>query len=354
MKIAQVTPVYPPYRGGMGQVAYNYAEMAKKLGAEIEVFSVDSYKPWLRKGLGGLMPLLIFKLKNFNIIHLHYPFFGADIFAVLAAKFFRIKIITTFHMVVDQKGIIGSIIRLYRRVFEQWILRNSSTVLVSSLDYAKSLSLQGENIMEVPFRVSVEKFSPASSSVSRGELGISELATVFIFVGGLDDAHYFKGLSFLLQAFARVNGNIHLIVVGSGNNEQSFMKQAQKLRVDDKIYFAGNVSETVDYYRLSDVHVFPSVARNEAFGLVTIEAGACGLPSIVSNLPGVRSVIIPDKTGWLASPGIVESLKEKMQFAVDNPEIVKSFGKAARERVLHNYNDQNFAQELQDIYGLVK
>lgn len=352
IKIAQISPVYPPYRGGMGNVAKEYTEGARNLGAEVDIITPDNYKPFLRWGHGAFLPLLIWHLRKYDIIHLHYPFFGASIATALSSRIFRKKLIITYHMVVDHKGLLGFLIKIYRQLFEKFILNSADKVLISSFDYAESIGISHRNLLEAPFRIDTAHFHPGD--INRTKLNLPEDAFIFIFVGGMDEAHYFKGVPILLQAFARLNGDIHLALIGSGNLQPEFINLAKRLRIDDKVNFLGGVDDTAPYFRASNAHVFPSTARNEAFGIVTLEASSSGIPSIVSNLPGVRSVIAPNETGWLVAPTVVEDLREKMQYAIDNPDLVKEFGFRARQRAEEFYDKAKFSQELQELYGLVK
>ena len=75
MRIAQVTPVYPPYRGGMARVAFEYTERLRARGHEVEVCS-----PSVRAGNAGLLLSRPSTLAGFDIVHLHYPFiFGSEL-----------------------------------------------------------------------------------------------------------------------------------------------------------------------------------------------------------------------------------------------------------------------------------
>ncbi len=92
MRIAQVTPVYPPYRGGMGRVAFEYTERLRSRGHDVHVFTprhgepdditqrdadyVHRIQARLSVGNAGLLPSLPTDLVGFDIVHLHYPFYG--------------------------------------------------------------------------------------------------------------------------------------------------------------------------------------------------------------------------------------------------------------------------------------
>ena len=91
MKVAEIICAFPPYKGGMGKVALENFKILKEGGYETTVFtpsysikrgfsgggsSIKRLFPLLRYGNAAVLPQLFFKLKNFDIVHLHYPFFG--------------------------------------------------------------------------------------------------------------------------------------------------------------------------------------------------------------------------------------------------------------------------------------
>lgn len=88
------------------------------------------------------------------------------------------------------------------------------------------------------------------------------------------------------------------------------------------------------------MHVLPSVSGAEAYGLVTCEAGASGIPSIVSALPGVRSLVQPEKTGLHVEPGNVTELTAALTRLAENKEERKAFGEQAYRNITKNYTLQ--------------
>ncbi|MBU0647092.1 glycosyltransferase, partial [Patescibacteria group bacterium] len=108
MKIAQIICTFPPYKGGMGNVAYNFSKGLADLGNDVSVltpdyseknnkFSNDSklnfkvlrLKPLFKYGNAAFIPQLFWKLDDYDIVHLHYPFFGATKIIILLKLFFR-------------------------------------------------------------------------------------------------------------------------------------------------------------------------------------------------------------------------------------------------------------------------
>ena len=121
MRIASITCVFPPYKGGIGNAALANAEELKKRNAEIVVFTpraflrdkkiptlirVKKLFPIFKYGNAAILIQLAWQLKSFDIIHLHYPFFGSAEIIWLLKKFnkTKAKLIITYHMDVIGSG----------------------------------------------------------------------------------------------------------------------------------------------------------------------------------------------------------------------------------------------------------
>jgi len=346
MVIAQVTPIYPPKRGGIGTVAERYTHQLSDLGHVAEVFEQSSMRALFRYGHAAILPQLMWRLRGFDVIHLHYPFYGGAIFAVLASIIWRVPLIVTYHMKTKASGWLGVVFRLQRSLVEPFILKRAEAVLVSSKDYAESVGLVHSNLVEMPFGIDTEEFAP------QGEPDQRSIKTI-LFVGGLDDAHYFKGVDVLLEACSRLDeSSWHLEIVGDGNRKPAYQKLASTLGIEDRVTFRGKLSEGElrAAYRNADLHVLPAIDRSEAFGLVTLEAAASGTPSIVSDLPGVRTLVDHGQTGLIVEPKNVSSLFEALQEIIADDQKCVQYGQAARERVLETYDERTLAKKLIEIY----
>lgn len=363
-RVAIVTPVFPPYRGGIGTVAAEDAAMMRDRGFFVEVFTpkyakqtvlqegVTRFQPFYAWGNAAVLFDLLKALRGFDVVHLHYPFFGSDILAAFAAKMCRIPLIITCHMRPKATGILGFTFRAYRFVLERFIFGTAQTVLVSSLDYAKANGIHHERLIAYPFGVDVQRFSTGDSVAAREKLGLKLGVPTVVFVGGLDAAHYFKGVNVLLEACARLKTPWQLLIVGDGNCRVIFEERARVLGILDRVRFAGSVpfEDLPEVYRAADVHVLPSIDRSEAFGVVTVEAMATGIPSVVSDLPGVRSVIVAEETGLLAEPGSIESLSSALERLLGDAATRERFGKAARRRAVEEFSKDKVGGRLASIY----
>ncbi|HHI02559.1 MAG TPA: glycosyltransferase family 1 protein [candidate division Zixibacteria bacterium] len=126
----------------------------------------------------------------------------------------------------------------------------------------------------------------------------------------------YKSIDHLILAFERVRENIpevRLYIVGSGDYLESLKKLAGKLKLDDKVYFAGYVSvaKKIEFLRKSHVAVYPSL--KEGWGLTNIEANACGTSVIAADSPGLRDSVSDGETGFLYQYGNIDQLAEKLE-----------------------------------------
>jgi glycosyltransferase involved in cell wall biosynthesis len=364
MKVAMVTPVYPPYKGGIGAVAAQYTADLKTLGVQVTVMvphypgrpldtkSVTALRPWFSIGNAAVVPQLLFRLREFDFAHLHYTFYGADIFVWLWSVIWRKPYVLTYHMRPQTQDWRNLIFKLHRYWLEPMIVRRARVVLVSSLDYARSINLQHSQLLELPFGVDHARFKPGQDQHMRQRYDIQPAACVFIFVGKLDAAHVFKGVDVLLQAVSQLTGDWRLLVVGDGDRRGVYEHVAKTLGIIDRVLFVGEVTDDdlPKMYQAADVHVLPSTSQSEAFGLVTLEAAASGLPSIVANLPGVRTLVTPGKTGDLVEPGNYQALATVMQTYVNDLKRAREYGLCARRRIEAHYTHAVLAERLLEVY----
>jgi glycosyltransferase involved in cell wall biosynthesis len=385
MRIAIVSPVFPPYKGGIGNAAYAEALELANYGHDVAVFvprpdKMTSFStafsgkfrlyqltPVLRRGNAAFLPQLWRRLRDFDAVHLHYPFFGgAEVVYKLKIKSeklkVKLKLVATYHHDVVGRGFLGRFFKWHTKHLMPKILGAADKIIVSSFDYAKNSNIKDifekypEKFVEVPFGVDTKKFEPAPKNAPLlAKYNLKPDEKIILFVGGLDRAHYFKGLEFLIKSIPTLNlkggANFKLMVVGDGDLKSYYEKMAADFKINDQIIFVGGVEsdDLPKYYNLSDVVVLPSIDQSEAFGIVLIEAMACARPVIASNLPGVRSVIDFGINGFLVEPKSVRHLAEKINDVLYNPDICRQFGQNGRIKVLEKYSIEKMGEKLEKI-----
>lgn len=367
LRIAIVSPVFPPYRGGIGTVAAHDAGELRSAGHAVEVFTpaykaqsakeanVTRLQPFYAWGNAAVLLGLVSKLRGFDVVHLHYPFFGSDILVAFACKFWNIPLVVTYHMKPKAKGILGATFVTYRTVLQPIIFRVARAILVSSDEYANEQHVTHRRRIVHPFSVDTERFVPGDRIAAQEHFSIRNDLPVIVFVGGLDAAHYFKGLDVLLRAFAAMRTKARVLIVGDGNRRGYFEALARELDIVDRVHFVRSVpfEDLPIAYRAADVHVLPSIDRSEAFGIVTQEAMATGIPSIVSNLPGVRTLVRPDVTGAWVAPNDVEALTVSLDRFCSDAALRDRCGKAARERAVQEFSREHLTNALIGVYKTI-
>jgi glycosyltransferase involved in cell wall biosynthesis len=378
MRIAQITATFPPYHGGTGLVCYHNAIELARRGHEVHVFTARTrqasqdeiiqgvrlhrLQPLLHTGNAPLMPQLVSRLRGFDILHLHYPFYGGELSA-LAARLWRTLLVITYHQDVHLQGVTGVIERLLRPTTSRATLRSAERVLFTTLDYSqasyarKLLKGREAHIGELSNGVDTSFFTPgAAPPVLHQKYALEAGERVVLLVAALDSAHYFKGVEVLLEALTRLPANVKAVIVGDGDLRTAYEQKADRLGLADRVRFAGRVPETdlPDMYRLADVTVLPSLTMGEAFGLVLIESMACGTPAIASSLPGVRTVVSEGVDGYLTKPGDGCDLADKLQQVFALPIAQRlAMGAAGRRKVTQKYTWKLAGERLEAIYQQV-
>jgi glycosyltransferase involved in cell wall biosynthesis len=367
MKIAQVVCVYPPYAGGIGTSALQFA---KTLATDHEVTTftpvinsapatekdenVVRLKPFLQRGHGALLLQLFCRLNKYDAIYLHYPFFGTAEIVWLYKIFHRkTKLIIHYHMDVHGLGLFTKILSWPSKLIRNCLFNQAEKITCGSLDYiahsqiAKYYNRHQNKFIEIPFGVDAERFKPADN---KAETEIKKI----LFVGGLDQAHYFKGVNYLIDAVAKLSfSNWQLTITGDGNLKKQYEEQAKNLGLTAKVNFLGNklnAEELARTYRAADLFVLPSINSNEAFGIVLLEAMASGVPVIASNLPGVRAVFHNEVEGLTIEPMNSNDLKEKMEKILTNNSLQKQMAQAARKLVEEKYSLEKVAGRLLAVF----
>ncbi len=355
MRILHLVCVSPPDVGGMGAVAAHEVALLRECGVDAGVASLTTHA-LVRVGNVGLIRSLDRLVRAADIVHLHYPFYGvAGRVAALQRKGHIKKLVMTLHMDAMAPGWKGRMSDLHRKWWQPAILNTADALLVSSKDYAEHSSYKtfASRVIEIPFGVDETVFAPGLATSDR--FGIPNGASVVLFVGGMDTAHAFKGVDVLLRSLARLPATVWGVFVGDGNLRSQYETLAAELGLQRRVRFLGRVSEVdlPDVFRLARVVACPSTSGAEAFGLVAVEAMACGIPVVASALPGVRTVVDNEVTGYLIPPKDVFALTARLQCLLEHPELRSRLGQAGRERVLARYTWSRHMDSLMSLYERV-
>ena len=241
--------------------------------------------------------------------------------------------------------------RLLYRPFLRAVLRRAARIIVSSPELVRhAVELQDfrDKCVVVPFGVDTQRLVATDEVRARAdELRARHQTPILLFVGRLVP---YKGVDVLLRALHGIDATT--LLVGAGPLRARLETQARELGLSG-VRFLGAVSdaELTALYHAADLFVLPSVTRAEAFGVVQLEAMACGVPVVSTNLPsGVPWVNQHDKTGLVVPPGDADGLRQALLALLTDRRRREALGCYARERVGREFTLTRMAQLTSGLY----
>jgi glycosyltransferase involved in cell wall biosynthesis len=359
LRVLQVGKFYPPHRGGMESHLHALCgELRESVDVEVLVAcegrrtAVEVLDSVQVTRVGTLFdfaaapvcPGLVRRIRESraDIVHLHWPHPTA-LLAYLASGHAG-RLVLTYHSdVVRQKVLGGLFWPVLRRVLER-----ADAVIAASPGYVESspvLRRFGAKCRVIPFGVPLAQFDRADAAEVarlRAQFG----PRVVLGVGRLI---YYKGFEHLVRAMKEVDGR--LLIVGEGPLRGALEREAERAGVAGRVTFLGHVREVAPLYHAADVFALPSVARSEAFGIVQLEAMACGKPVVNTSLDtGVTFVSIGGVTGLTVPPADSAALATALNTLLDDPALAARYGRAARSRVEREFDLEEMGRRTLRLY----
>jgi glycosyltransferase involved in cell wall biosynthesis len=224
-------------------------------------------------------------------------------------------------------------------------------------DTCRTCLLKPSRVHVVPNGIDAQVFSPRPLAEARAQLGLDlDHVTLFACVGRLTEE---KGFHHALRALALLGGgpsNARLVIVGDGEERESLEKAACELGVDGRVTFTGAQphEKVALYLAAADAFLFPT-ERDEAAPLVLPQAMACARPVVASRTGGITEVIGESgEYGMLIPPGNVPALTQAMRRLLDDDQLRRRLGEAARERVLEEYTIERMTERTLAVYEVAR
>jgi rhamnosyl/mannosyltransferase len=240
--------------------------------------------------------------------------------------------------------------RLFYRPFLTFALRSATRIVVSSprlAETAPALREWQSKCVVIPF--GIEKPFETAAICARAEEIRREIGRPFVlFVGRLVP---YKGVGILLDALR--NSSAAAVLVGDGPLRPDLEQHTRALGLDDRVRFAGEVTgdELASLYRACDAFVLPSVTRQEAFGVVQLEAMSRAKPVISTEVgTGVAWVNVHEETGLVVPPGDAIALGGAIDRLLANPLERQKMGGAAAERARTVFGVDRMINSILTLY----
>ena len=302
---------------------------------------------------------------QYDLLHFHLLWWGG----LLAARWSkRHHIPTLYQSVLLGSDTPGPIRNQKFGKLKAKLLRNFSAIIpiseALSEDYYAN-DYPKEQVITLMNSVDSDLFHPVNSLeekfILRQKHGLPLDATILLFTGSIIPR---KGLDILIDAFIEAHQKhpeLFLILIGPKNKgenpsiDMDFIRELEtkisETSVQDKVFFTGLVndrSKLSDYYRASDIFIFPS--RREGLGNVVLEAMASGLPVVVSDLPVLQSVISHQENGIMVPIGDVAGFSKAIITLKENPAASAKLGQNARAYVCQHHSFAQWQSDLTKIY----
>ncbi|WP_028637482.1 glycosyltransferase family 4 protein [Nocardioides sp. URHA0032] len=333
MRVAIVTPRFPPDPGGVEQYAAWVARTVRDAGHDVLVVTTGRGRRLVRTSYDGIPvvrlgtwltlsntpvnPLWAWQLRRLlrgaDVVNAHAPVPGlADLTALVATQ----PVVLTYHSgSLAKGGVVDPLLRAYERhALPRVFRRCAALVAVSPVSLAHATG----RATLIPPGVDGAVF--ASTGEPRGR--------TVLYAGRVERTSRWKGLQVLVDALPRLRAlvpDVRLEVVGDGDDVETLQKRAAELGVADLVAWHGRVAhhELPAYYRRAGVTVLPSLTESESFGMTLAEALACGCPVVGSDVGGIPFVVRDGVDGRLVPPGDPAALADALAGALTSPMAVE-------------------------------
>jgi len=321
----------------------------------LQKFPLPSYEKYTLK-----IPSLLTSLKKIyhcepDLVYVSTPgpigFLG-----LIVSRIFNVKSVGIYHtdFALQSKEIIGdeSVVEMLES-YTKWFYSAMDEILVPTREYIHLLANRGFELSKMKvFRrgVDSELFAPRLKGREYLEKTFEIKKGIHLLYAGRISQD--KNLDFLLEVYKRIvrkNPCVNLIFAGDGPYLATLKERANGL---ERVIFTGALKHELmpDIYSGADIFVFPS--STDTFGMAVIEAQACGLPAIVSNLGGPQEIIKNGITGYVVSTNRIidwqDEIEQLIELKIKNPKRFLAMKEAARNNALH---DSSWDAVLREIAG---
>lgn len=360
LRVLQLGKYYPPHPGGMeSHLESLCSELKDSLDLEIVVAASNGFKT-NEEALEGMTLTRAGKLFNLrsapfcpgmvrkiraskaDLVHVHLPNPGA-ILAYLASGH-RGRLVITYHSDIVRQRVLS---KFFDPIL-QHALNRADAIVVSSSNYIDSsyvLPQYRGKCRVIPFGVSMDHFQQIDTDA------VARLRQLYgpRIVLGVGRLVYYKGFEHLIEAMRFVEGR--LVIVGRGPLHAALMQKAESCGLSERVTILTDVADVRPYYQAADVFALSSIARSEAFGIVQLEAMACGKPVVNTDLDsGVTSVSLDGVTGVTVPPANPEALGQAFSSLLDDPLRAAIYGRAGQLRVKNHFSLQAMARQTLKLY----
>lgn len=367
MKVLQISNYYYPHIGGIEQTARDISDALggvcerkvfcfnhKKEDETDVVDGVEIIKPGCFAKVAsqslslsyGRMIKKAFKEYRPDVVIFHYPNpFAAHYLKKQLKKYPECKLILWWHLDITKQ----KVLKIFFGGQTKWLLRRACKVVATSPNYIQgSLSLLSvrDKCTVIPSCVSDARATIPAAAFARAEQLRAQTGDKIVCFAIGRHVPY-KGMEYLVRASKFLDDRFIVWIAGEGELTDYLKKLAEG---DDKVQFLGRISDDELKGRLKacDIFCFPSITKNEAFGLALVEALAYGKPAVTFTIEGsgVNYVSLNGVTGIEVENRNVEAYAQAIKKLADDKALREQYGKNARVRAEELFTYSKFRQNV--------
>ena len=312
----------------------------------IEVLKAFQLGRFSSAALNPSFPLWIRRLGSAaDLLHFHFPNPTGELAYLISGL--RRPFVVTYHSDIIRQKYLK---KIYHPFLIQF-LKRAHTIFATSPRYLESSPLLRRfrsKCAVLPLGIKWQSYSPALLENNAMPTPKISKRPVILFIGRF---RYYKGLHILIEAMKGVRGQLRII--GGGPLKKELTQQVHRNGLEHKIMFLGDVPESEKLTQLHqcDLFVLPSIERSEAFGLVQLEAMACGKPVVSTELDtGTSYVNIHNKTGLVVKPKDPVALRQALNRLLGDPQLAHRMGAAGELRVRSVFSAEKMIRQVASHY----
>lgn len=372
-RILHISKYYYPFRGGTEQIAQDLVEALKgsyeqkvicfnhddgdktDIVGDTEIIRCGCFAKIASQSLsvsyGRMLQKVLATFKP-DIIVFHYP---NPFVASFLLKYIKknTRLVIYWHLDIVKQKILG---RLFSDQNKQ-LVKRADLLIATSPNYvegSKYLSLGKDKCVVVPNCVNTDRLAETRESRSLSEKIRKRYKNKIVCVAVGRHTEY-KGFKYLIEASKYLDSRFQIFITGKGELTSQLMHMASG---DDKIHFVGMISDDrlKGLLRAADIFCFPSITKNEAFGVALAEAMYYEKPAVTFTIPGsgVNYVSVNGETGIEVENGNAKKYAEAMIKLADDKELRERLGKAGKRRVEENFLSRQFVETAREIFGNIE
>ncbi len=366
-RILHISKYYYPFRGGTEQIAQDcvnafgedfaqqvicfnhengnkedYVEGIKiiRCGCFAKIASQSlslSYEKKLRNVMKDFKPDVV-------VFHYPNPFVASILLRVIPES---CSLVIYWHLDIVKQKILGKLFWGQNRK----LIRRANQIIATSPNYVEGsawLLKAKDKCIVVPNCINEERLQETQESKTLAQRikTNNEGKIICLAVGRHTE---YKGFKYLIQASKLLDDRFRIFIIGKGELAEELKKESEG---DSKICFLGVVSddELKAYLSAMDIYCFPSITKNEAFGLALAEGMYFGKPAVTFNIPGsgVNYVSVHGITGIEVENRNVEKYADALVLLADNAELRNDYGEAGKRRVVENFLNSQFRENIRN------